>query len=123
MSIEKSFEAHGLPCLVAINDGLGNYCGYVGVSKDHPWYGKTYAQIEKLDNYPDVHGGVTFADHIPGQSDDVWWLGFDCGHYGDYVPYLAQSMAVPVYGGHKWTVDEVADETRRLAKQLAEVDA
>ena len=23
---------------------------------------------------------------LPGESDNVWWLGFDCGHYMDVQP-------------------------------------
>lgn len=38
-----------------------------------------------------VHGGITYADggknsHHPIDSD-LWWLGFDCGHYGDCPDY------------------------------------
>ena len=38
-----------------------------------------------------VHGGITYADggkdsHHPVDSD-LWWLGFDCGHYGDCPDY------------------------------------
>jgi hypothetical protein len=46
-----------------------------------------------------VHGGLTYSDscnlgaeicHVPapGQPDDVWWLGWDCGHFMDVSPYL-----------------------------------
>ena len=120
--IKKSFEAHGLPCLVVLNEGLGNYCGYAGVPNDHPWYGKTYMQLEQFDNYPDVHGGITFAGHIKGQDDCIWWIGFDCAHAGDWLPHMTgEWLAIEPH--HKWTVEEVAEETRRLAEQLAEVDA
>jgi hypothetical protein len=53
------------------------------------------------DEYPDVHGGLTYADacghsdhpsrgicHIPapGEPDGLWWFGFDCAHSGDWSP-------------------------------------
>ena len=42
-----------------------------------------------------VHGGVNFAeDSPPGQAPDGrWWFGFDCGHGGDYMPELPDSIA------------------------------
>lgn len=39
----------------------------------------------KLELYFDVHGGITYSDKhetYPIESD-LWWLGFDCAHYGD----------------------------------------
>jgi hypothetical protein len=50
-----------------------------------------------------VHGGITYADHL-SDSDKLWWFGFDCGHAGDYVPGLdrhglindmIESMSIP----------------------------
>lgn len=87
-------EATGLPCLIVRNNG-GALCGYVGVSRGHPWFEQSY------DESAHVHGGLTFADkcrpgvdessgicHIvaPGEDDAVWWLGFDCSHGGDISP-------------------------------------
>lgn len=44
-----------------------------------------------IGSYFSVHGGITYADggknsHHPIGSD-YWWLGFDCGHYGDCPDY------------------------------------
>lgn len=39
-----------------------------------------------LDLYFNVHGGLTYSNNYPGypvENDGLWWLGFDCGHYGD----------------------------------------
>lgn len=87
-----------LDCL-AVRNHNGAWCGYVGVTEDHP-----YHQNGEFDAYDvSVHGGVTFADmcdedapdghgicHIPleGRSPDVWWIGFDCGHAWDLQPGL-----------------------------------
>jgi len=91
------WRSHGLPCLIVRND-LGNLCGYVAVPPGHPDHGAHY-------DAPDVevHGGLTYSSpcsahggpicHIPsretGVVDDVWWLGFDCGHAFDYWPQRA----------------------------------
>jgi hypothetical protein len=37
----------------------------------------------------DVHGGITYSEggkksRYPVESD-LWWFGFDCGHYGDGI--------------------------------------
>lgn len=69
--------------------GWGN--GYVGVSKDHPWYGKDYDSINAH-----VHGGLTFSNlgaRLKGRKAflegaiskhlDLWWVGFDTAHYDD----------------------------------------
>jgi hypothetical protein len=92
----------GLPCLLK-RSRMGNLCGYVGVPEGHPWHGKGYDDIDA-----EVHGGLTYSDqceeierpeegicHIPGpgEPDNVWWLGFDCAHFMDLVPSMAQTYA------------------------------
>lgn len=85
----------GVPCLVRRSPSTGAWCGYAAVEPGHPWHGQP-----ELDNV-DVHGGLTFASrchgdicHVPepGESDDVWWLGFDCGHAGDDSPGLRAAI-------------------------------
>lgn len=92
----------GLDCLIVRNRS-GALCGYVGVPAGHPWHGQDYDNVDA-----DVHGGLTYAApcqendaehgicHVPepGRPDDVWWLGFDCAHFGDLVPRYA-----PIYFG------------------------
>jgi hypothetical protein len=66
------------------SNGIGYRCGYVRIPGGHPWHGKHYDNVEP---YPDVHGGLTFAqpdtDCGTGGEDNAWWLGFDCAHAGD----------------------------------------
>ena len=86
----------GLDCLIVRVPGLGTLCGYVGVPKGHPWYRREYDDVPAS-----CHGGLTFSDSCQSHKDesvgvchpesdaahsDVWWIGFDCGHLGDYVP-------------------------------------
>lgn len=88
-----------LPCMMMRSE-MGTWCGYIGLSPNHPWWGTSY---EKIEPYPDVHGGLTFSDKrlvisdsavleqllengiIP---DDLWWIGFDCAHFADLSPRL-----------------------------------
>lgn len=104
----------GLPCLIKRNR-WGALCGYVGVPRGHTWYGKHYDDVNPD---PPVHGGLTYADkcqtvdimndphgtleeeaghlicHLveAGEPDDVWWLGFDCGHFMDTQPGMLADL-------------------------------
>jgi len=95
-------EETKLPCIIKRSPSFGGWCGYVGVSKDHPCFGRNH---DELPHGVDVHGGLTFSgqcqhdgeDHErichlveEGESDIVWWLGFDCGHWQDHSPTYAE---------------------------------
>lgn len=134
------FTHAGLPCLL-LRGPFGAWCGYVAVLPGHPWHGLGYSQcIEKHDHDDEwscydhcpgskvsVHGGLTYAGpcrppicHVPaaGESDDVWWFGFDCSHAYDYVPRLAMlgsSGLADVYRDLAY----VRYEAEQLAEQLA----
>jgi hypothetical protein len=79
----------GFSCFI-LRNLHGNWCGYVGVPKEHPAYSMD------MDDIPvEVHGGVTYKDkcndhicHTPqeGMPDDVEWIGFDTMHRGDLSP-------------------------------------
>jgi len=69
--------------------GWGN--GYVVIPKSHPFYEKSYDELNDIIN---VHGGLTYAGHINIYSkkhypeltkDDVgsWMIGFDTAHWND----------------------------------------
>lgn len=129
-------EDTGLPCLIKRNQ-MGALCGYVGVANTHPLYKVDYSDAwEKVD----VHGELTYSDlceegdeahsicHIPapGEPDDVWWFGFDCGHSFDLAPAYESRMkdAMPGWEENKWrdqayrTVEYVKRENAKLAAQL-----
>ena len=88
--VEQEFEHAGYKCVVTFNV-MGHRCGYVGIPKNHPLYGKEhsdYLEIKKADvgdrkisgifpwfgacldederirieAYFQCHGGITFAD-------------------------------------------------------------
>jgi hypothetical protein len=115
----------GLPCVLR-RSALGSWCGYVGVPPGHPWHGKDYGDIN--DPHPDVHGGLTYSDrcqgaicHVPqpGESDDVWWLGFDCNHSGDLSLYDVAHGGAFQHNG-LWTVSyKTAEYAREQTLHLA----
>src|SRR3990167_762358 len=47
----------GLPCIAKRNVDMGFWCGYVGISEDHPLFGKSYEDID----INCIHGGLTFS--------------------------------------------------------------
>jgi hypothetical protein len=96
--------ATGLPSLIVRSVTGGNLCGYVGITEAHPLFGKDYSD---MDEDFDVHGGLTFSAacspheseetgicHVPGpgESDHVWWFGFDCGHAFDVMPAMVAHL-------------------------------
>lgn len=120
----------GLPALIKRNNA-GALCGYVGVPAGHPWHGKHYDDVDAA-----VHGGLTYSDgcqhgddpsrgicHIPGEgeSDNVWWLGFDCAHYLDVLPGMdaeLRRLGFETERGHQYRdLDYVKNEIARLAVQ------
>lgn len=130
------FRHAGLPCLLNRND-LGTWCGYAAVPPGHPLHGHRYEDAEV-----DVHGGLTYAGpcqgHIchvaePGEPDDVWWFGFDCGHCWDITPALdaylqargirqpAEKISDELWSAVYRDLAYVRHETESLAEQLAGV--
>lgn len=60
-----------------------------------------HAHTECYDHAPDslleCHGGITYSGGCdgpichtpaPGEPENVWWFGFDCGHAGDVTPAM-----------------------------------
>jgi len=74
---------------IVVKTSMGHRCGYVKVTKGHPWHGKDWENVSPIngDEWLDVHGGLTFAEaDVPCDAegpDTGWWIGFDCAHSGD----------------------------------------
>ena len=106
-----------------------NICGmhptaYVVVPKGHPLY-CWEPKIGELDKI-DVHGGVTFtATNLAGAEieKDMWVIGWDYGHAGDYAGYFEGDERESVKELHKWTTDEIIAECERVCNTLKEMDA
>jgi len=122
------FEAYGFPCLIT-RQVTGHLCGYVGMPPGHPWHGQGYS-ADALDGV-EVHGGLTYASackgdvcHVPkpGEPDNVFWLGFDMAHYGDFRPadsgrFLPEVLLGPREGGVYRDIPYVRAQCERLALQ------
>lgn len=146
------FKYKGFDCLIRRaapksqnpKDWLGNLCGYVAVTPDHPYYGKDYSEIDLH-----AHGGLTYSNACRGDichktdiEDKVWWFGFDCAHGGDLIPSIWEARQPGGYLHHiredlvksfgssardfifqetYKTIEFVEDEIKSLVDQLEEV--
>lgn len=102
----KQFEYKGHTCIIRKVLRLGTLCGYVVVPKHHPWHGMDYEEIEC-----EVHGGLTYGQSL-GEFDFA--VGFDCAHYGDYVPGFPSNG--DVYRDEKF----VRGELEKVVEQMLE---
>jgi hypothetical protein len=128
-------ETTGMACLIVRNQYCGFWCGYVGIDASHPYHQTDYRNIDSDIN---AHGGLTFSNfcrdedaqeqsicHIPqpGEPANLWWLGFDCGHAGDFNPaYDSKMKRIMHFGNFTYRdMDYVIKECIDLARQLATV--
>lgn len=80
----------------------------------------------ELDGF-DAYSAWVTAAHIchkvaAGESDDVWWLGFDCAHSGDLCPTSEMRIPSSSYLRSRETYKDIAyvmDQVTSLAAQLA----
>ena len=137
--------AAGLPAIVLRHNKLGHLCGYVAVNPGHPAYGRSYEREYEKDEQGEedysreipnpvlddvsVHWGITYAEkcfgqvcHIPdpGETDDVWWLGFDACHCEDWGP-TDGNYGKPWATRNYRTIDYMRAECESLAAQLVEM--
>jgi len=120
---EVEFEYLGFKCLILRHPTLKHLRGYVGLPSWHPYYGKDYDSVD----YLDVHGGLTYSGwnnltetewfKLYGiEPDDLWWVGFDCAHAGDGVPF--EISQVRMLMGKYRNIAYVKRELRKLCRQL-----
>ena len=118
------FEHAGLNCLLHRNQ-FGAWCGYVGVAPGHRDHGISY---DDVDDYGEVHGGLTYSDlcqgpicHIPkpGEPEHLWWFGFDCAHSGDMAHGMSAISGLHFEGDSYRDMAYAMGHTKRLAEQLA----
>ena len=84
-------EPSGYKCRITRNKTTGTLCGYVGIPKEHRFWGKSYHRDdEEIDAIStDVHGGLTYS----GEGDDGWWyFGFDTAHHDDFTPKIVELL-------------------------------
>lgn len=104
--------ATGLPCLAQRVAYTGIWCGYVGIPEGHPFHSERGRGLV-------VHGDVTYRGYsldLPFELKEWWWLGFDCGHYGDHQPLNNYTFGE---GSLYRDLAYVREQCALLARQLA----
>jgi hypothetical protein len=111
------FSFKGIVCV--LERGLfGIWCGYVRLPP-------TSAFSRDPDMFThdglDVHGGITFAqEHTFEFGDDEfkgYWLGFDCGHFYDYLPASQHIIQAGMLKGFP-DLSKIYTETNRTYKDI-----
>jgi len=84
-------EVSGYKCRISRMEGSGALCGYVGIPKEHRFWGKGYhGDNEEVDDISDnVHGGLTYSEE---GKDGYWYFGFDTTHANDFAPKLVELL-------------------------------
>jgi len=96
---EMDFDYAGLKCAMRRNHG-GAWCGYVGLPKEHPWYGKGYSDA------------VTVPDSIINRIVDVDKIGainLLCASVDVENKSMEIVLAVDVHGGLTFASDSIKD--------------
>lgn len=117
--IIKAWEYRGRKCLVLWVSS--HYCGYAETKFRIDYFGEDSPETKI-----NIHGGVTFSgthEHLEGNpfDKDIWYFGFDCAHYDDYVDYTflgSDTINNIEKDTHKWTEEEVIQETERLVDEI-----
>jgi len=84
-------EPSGYKCRITRNKTTGTLCGYVGIPKEHRFWGISYEEshVELSEIEVDVHGGLTYS----AEGDDGWWyFGFDTAHTEDFTPKIVELL-------------------------------
>lgn len=108
ISYEEKYESYSM----IIRQDAGYLCGYIGLTYSHPLYEITYSELGDYGVEPQCHWGLTLSNfknwtdeayEIGGlinhkeEFEKVWWVGFDCDHYGDYSPNRDRDVKDEVY--------------------------
>ncbi len=117
----EEFEHCGLKCHVVRNRCTYTYCGYVELPDNHPDRGKRYQELND-EGAISVHGRLTYS------NESTNTFGFDCNHIikGDISPvdetrHDENPQMFPIFPAHfrhYWTLEDVCEETRRMAAQF-----
>ena len=109
--LAREWTHRGLTCRVYVadyfNNGYKRPNGYVELPEGHPAR-HLNLQWDDCEVFV-VHGGITYG----GGGSRV--IGWDTNHSGDASPWFQGR------GGRVWTVNDAAEETTRLADQVADL--
>ena len=74
----------------------------------------------------DVHGGITFGNHIQAKefNENDWYFGYDCAHYNDITEYMKKDPEIMSFKGEATfkDLDFCIQECESLADQLKQFE-
>jgi hypothetical protein len=82
------FQYRDFKCVMRRNMTTGSWCGYVGIPTNHPLF-----DSKDLDQF-NVHGGITWSNFIPEEGDTLYYIGFDCCHAYDIMPFMYMQLSI-----------------------------
>lgn len=88
--VEWTDEATGYSCLITRHPNMGHLCGYVGITKDHPLYGKDYKF--KIPVNDEIMQREVEMERFPAMEAFLYACQEDRGE-------MELSLAVNVHGG------------------------
>lgn len=56
-----NWKAHGLDCMLVRNPVMLNWCGYVGISSDHPDFNRDYIEYRLMKYSPETYKTEQYA--------------------------------------------------------------
>jgi hypothetical protein len=79
----------GYKCRIVRNEITGVLLGYVGIPKEHKFWGLGHeGHNDEVDDISyHVHGGLTYSDM---GDDGYWYFGFDTNHGDDFAPKMVE---------------------------------
>lgn len=104
------WQHEGVECAIHYVPGYDISNGYCFIPDGHPLeHSDVWEDPFAFDTLLDVHGGVTFG---PEKTEGGHVVGFDTNHFNDY-----SAISNPL--GRRWSIDDVIEETNRMAVQIA----
>jgi hypothetical protein len=96
-------------------------CAYIKLNKNHKFYNMHHNDIDIQ-----CHYGLTYSAsglHSTPDEQDVWWIGWDYAHIGDYFgcDLLFKNTSLCSKNQKKWTTQEILEEVKDVIRQLKEV--
>lgn len=126
------WKSCGLECVAIRDMRLGMWRGFVGLSKDHPGFSKSFLDMinEGWGLGLNVHGGIALTGKLPIKYKDlnknIWWIGFECTQGEDLMPLVTidktEPLMVQIASMQKYRdISFIRKETNQLAKQLIKI--
>ena len=104
------WQHEGVECAIHYMPKYDVRNGYCFIPDGHPLQqSDVWDDPLAFDTLLDVHGGVTFG---PEKTEGGYVVGFDTNHFRDY-----SAISNPL--GRRWSIDDVIEETNRMAVQIA----